>query len=45
MTITFGVGVTEDASDALFLCYRLDVKANAKHCPEAIEAVSTALMT
>ncbi|KAG8930866.1 hypothetical protein FRC02_003559 [Tulasnella sp. 418] len=38
MTVRFGIGVGEDAADALFLCYRMDLNAGARNCKEAFEA-------
>lgn len=43
LTVTFGVGVGEDAADALFLCYRMDSDANTRHCKEAFDAVGLLL--
>ncbi|KAG8934227.1 hypothetical protein FRC01_004307 [Tulasnella sp. 417] len=38
MTINFALGLGRDAADALFVCYRLDIDAGVKNCPEAFEA-------
>lgn len=40
MTVKFGVGVGEDAADALFLCHKLDLAAGTEHSPDVYEAVS-----
>ena len=40
MTVNFGVGVGEDAADALFVCYRMDLDADTQHCKEAFDVVS-----
>ncbi|KAG9039644.1 hypothetical protein FRB95_009225 [Tulasnella sp. JGI-2019a] len=38
MTVKFGVGVGEDAADALFLCHKLDLAAGTEHSQEVYEA-------
>lgn len=41
MTVRFGIGVGEDAADALFLCHRLDLATGQEHSKEVYEAVSS----
>lgn len=40
MTVKFGVGVGEDAADALYLCHSLDMATGTEHSQEVYEAVS-----
>ncbi|KAG8881220.1 hypothetical protein FRB97_009789 [Tulasnella sp. 331] len=38
MTVKFGVGVGEDAADALFLCHKMDLAAGTEHSQQVYEA-------
>ncbi|KAG8903441.1 hypothetical protein FRB99_003263 [Tulasnella sp. 403] len=38
MTVQFGVGVGEDAADALYVCYCMDMDAGTQHCKDAFDA-------
>jgi hypothetical protein len=37
LTVRFGIGLAEDAADALFLCYRLDLDAETPHRKDVFE--------
>ncbi|KAF9505846.1 hypothetical protein BS47DRAFT_488477 [Hydnum rufescens UP504] len=38
LTVRFGLGLGEDAADAMFVCYNIDVQAGTKHRSEVFEA-------
>ncbi|KDQ10206.1 hypothetical protein BOTBODRAFT_190664 [Botryobasidium botryosum FD-172 SS1] len=38
LTVGFGMGLSEDAADALYLCYKLDIDAGVEHKKEVGEA-------
>lgn len=44
LTVRFGLGLAEDAADALYTCYNLDINSGVKHRDEVFEAVSLKLL-